>query len=409
MHYAVDWVDRIDFATLRRYRTNNLQQKLKEYDLDALITFRAEYIRYMTGLRPLWWPISFLSRNASIIAQSGSPVLYVTSGDHARCQATMNWLPKEDIRPCGTMEDSGIAHTMVREEFVPTLRQMGVTEGRIGIDASIMSVFFELKKALPKAELMDGSDAVRDAASIKHPEEIKCMRISNRMAEIAHETANRAIHVGVRECEVLAEVMHTFYSFGMEVPQCNLIVASGENTAPLHRFASDKPIRRGDLVFMDLGGCFNGYFSDVTRTVCLGEPNDQQIRIYNACYEAMMTAHEVMRPGITNVEVNRLVRQTISKHGLVGYHGVLGHTIGVTAFDAPLIGELAAIGEKEFELKPDMTFSVEPTITVPGVAGGGGVRLEDCVLITETGNEVLSKSPYCDKLLGNGVCVCCID
>lgn len=409
MYYAVDWVDRIDFATLRQYRTDNLQRKLKEYGLDALITFRAEYIRYMTGLRPLWWPISFLSRNASMIGQTGAPVLYVTSGDHARCQATMSWLPQENIRPCGTMEDPGIARTMVRKEFVPTLRQMGVAEGRIGVDASIMSVFFELREALPRAELVDGSDAVRDAASVKHGEEIKCMRIANRMAEIAHEAANRAIGVGVRECEVLAEAMHAFYSFGMEVPQCNLIVASGENTAPLHRFASDKQIRRGDVIFMDLGGCFNGYFSDITRTVCLGKPNDQQIRIYTACYEAMMTAHEVMRPGVTNGEVNRLVRQTISKHGLTGYHGVLGHTIGVTSFDAPLIGEIAATGEKEYELKPGMTFSVEPTITVPGVPGGGGVRIEDCVLITETGNEILDNVPYCDKLLGRGDCVCCAE
>jgi len=406
MFYAVDWVDRIDFAALRQYRTDRLQQKLREYGLDALITFRAEYIRYMTGLRPLWWPISFLSRNASMIAQSEPPVLYVTSGDHARCQATMNWLPPENIRACGTMEDPGIAKTMVREEFVPALQKMGVADGRIGVDASIMSVLFQLKEALPRAELVDGSDAIRDAASIKHAEEIKCMRLTNRMAEIAHETANRAIGVGVRECEVLAEVMHAFYSFGMEVPQCNLIVASGEHTAPIHRFASDRQIRRGDLVFMDLGGCFNGYFSDVTRTVCLGKPNDQQIRIYTACYEAMLTAHEVMKPGITNVEVNRRVRETIGKHGLTGYHG---HTIGVTAFDAPLIGELAATGEKEFELKPGMTFSVEPTITVPGVPGGGGVRIEDCVLITETGNEVLSKAPYCDKLLGKGGCICCAD
>ena len=119
MYYSVDWVDRIDFTTLRKYRTDNLQKKMKEHGLDAMICFRAEHIRYMTGMRPLWWPISFITRNASLMAQTGSPVLYVTSGDAARCRQTMKWLPEEDIRPCATMEDPGIVKTMVHQEFIP--------------------------------------------------------------------------------------------------------------------------------------------------------------------------------------------------------------------------------------------------------------------------------------------------
>ena len=195
--------------------------------------------------------------------------------------------------------------------------------------------------------------------------------------------------------------MKVFYSLGMEVPQCNLIVTSGEETAPLHRFASDKMIRQGDLVFMDLGGCFNGYFSDFTRTVIHGKPNDMQKRIYAAVYEEMMTVHELLKPGHTNVEVNEAARGVIRKHGFEewGFHGVLGHSIGISGFEAPLIGELAATGEKTFEFKPGMCFSCEPAILVPGVPGGGGVRIEDTILITEDGNEILSRHPYCEELM----------
>ena len=142
-----------------------------------------------------------------------------------------------------------------------------------------MHVLNDLKAALPEAEIVPGDHVFQNAMVQKHPEEIKCMRLSNKMSEIAHARAVEFIKPGVRECEVLGVIMQTFYSYGMEVPQCNLIVASGENTAPIHRFASDRMIRRGDLVFMDLGGCFNGYFSDVTRTIVVGQPNQKQIDI----------------------------------------------------------------------------------------------------------------------------------
>jgi len=163
---------------------------------------------------------------------------------------------------------------------------------------------------------------------------------------------------------------------------------------------------------MDLGGCFNGYFSDFTRTVCLGQPNEQQRKIYTAVYETMMNIIETMGPGVTNEQVNRSAREVIKKHGFEehGFHGLLGHSIGISGLTAPLIGELAATGEKVFELKPGMIFSLEPTITVPGVPGGGGVRIENNILITEKGNEVLNKTPYCQKMLGKGSCdgPCCV-
>lgn len=401
MYYAVDWTDRVDFAALRRSRTERLRAMMKKHELDALITFRAENIRYMTGMRPLWWPTTFITRNASIMSQDEGPVLYVTSGDCARCRATMTWMPEENIRPCGSMEDPGITDYMVRE-FARTLADLGVAKGRVGVDAATVDMFYALQRHLPDATLVDGDECVKEAKAIKNPEEIKLMRISSRCAEVGMETAIGAIRAGARECEVLGEVMRVFYSLGMEVPQCNLIVASGENTAPLHRFASDKMIRRGDLVFMDLGGCFNGYFSDFTRTVIFGKPNDQQKRIYAAVYEEMMTVHELLKPGHTNEELSRAARNVIKKHGFeeYGFLGILGHGIGISGFEFPLIGELAATGERVYEFRPGMVFSCEPAVLVPGVPGGGGVRLEDTILVTESGNEILTKTPYDEILLG---------
>lgn len=402
MDFAVDWTRKIDFDKLRKERTQSLNDKIKEFELDGLILFKAESIRYMTGYRPLWWPISFLTRNAGIMAADKDPILFPTSGCVERCWDSMYWMKKENIRPLATMEDPGIAETEVKEKFLPAFEELGLTEGKIGVDHVSMTVLQKLKEVFPKVEFVDGDQCVLAAQVIKNSEELKCMRVASENAAYAMDRAISSIHAGVRECEILAEAMHSLYSNGMEVPQCNLIVTSGDGTAPLRRFASDRKINWGELVFMDLGGCFNGYFSDFTRTVIYGKPNEEHKKIYRAVYAMMMEVQRTMKPGNTNVDVNDAARKAVVDAGFKGYDylGLLGHSIGVTGLTYPIIGEVAAIGsENVVELKPGMIFSMEPGIFIPGVPGGGGVRLEDTILITEDGNEVLTKTPYDENLL----------
>jgi Xaa-Pro dipeptidase len=402
MDFAIDWTKRIDFDLLRSTRTKSLNESMKKYDLDALLLFKAENIRYMTGYRPLWWPISFLTRNAGLMAVDREPILFPTSGCCERCRDTMYWMDETNIRPLATMEDPAIAENEVKQKILPAFEELGITKGRIGIDHVSMIVLNKLKEAFPNAEFVDGDQCVLSASVIKNSEEIKCMRMSSQMACVAMNKAIRKIDVGIRECEVLAEAMHSLYSNGMEVPQCNLIVTSGDGTAPLRRFASDKMINQDELVFLDLGGCFNGYFSDFTRTVVCGEPNEQQKKIYRAVHGMMMEIFRTMKPGNTTDEVNRMARKVVVDSGFEGhdYLGLLGHSIGVTGLTFPIIGEIAAEGTENItELKPGMIFSLEPGIFIPGTPGGGGIRLEDTVLITETGNEVFTTVPYDDKLL----------
>jgi len=402
MDFAVDWTKRIDFDLLRSERTKSLDEQIQKHDLDALLCFKAENIRYITGYRPLWWPISFLTRNACIKVYGKEPILFPTSGCYERCRDTMYWMSEQNIRPLATMEDPGIVETEVQKKIQPALKELGIDEGKIGIDHVSMLVLMKLKEALPKAEFVNGDHCVLDAQVIKNSEEIKCMRVSSQLATFAMNRAINKIDAGVRECEILAEAMHSLYSNGMEVPQCNLIVASGDGTAPLRRFASDKRIDWGELVFLDLGGCFNGYFSDFTRTVIFGKPSDQQKKIYQAVYGMMMAIQDTMKPGITNVEVNEAARKVVIDHGFGGYDylGLLGHSIGVTGLTYPIVGEIAATGsENVTELKPGMIFSMEPGIFIAGTPGGGGVRLEDTILITKDGNEVLTKIPYDEALL----------
>ena len=401
MDFAIDWTKRIDFDLLRRERTKSLSEQIKKHKLDAILCFKAENLRYMTGYRPLWWPISFLTRNAGIMVADKEPILFPTSGCYERCRDTMYWMKKKNIRPLATMEDPGIVEEEIKKKFVPAFKELGITKGKVGIDHVSMLTLMKLKEAFPKADFVNGDHCVLDAQVIKNSEEIKCMRASSQMAAIAMDRAIRAIGLGVRECEILAEAMHAMYCNGMEVPQCNLIVTSGDGTAPLRRFASDRQIRQDELVFMDLGGCFNGYFSDFTRTVIFGKPNAQHKKIYRAVYEMMNEIKRTLIPGNTNADVNKAARQVVIDHGFKGhdYLGLLGHSIGVTGLTYPIVGEIAAMSEREVVLKPGMIFSLEPGIFIPGVPGGGGVRLEDTILVTEGGNEVLTTTPYDEKLL----------
>ncbi|MEW6333122.1 MAG: Xaa-Pro peptidase family protein [Thermodesulfobacteriota bacterium] len=402
MDFAVDWTKRIDFDLLRKERTKSLNEQIKRHGLDALLCFKAENIRYMTGYRPLWWPISFLTRNAGIMAPDKEPLLFPTSGCYERCRDSMYWMTKENIRPLATMEDPGIVEVEIKKKFVPAFDELGITSGKIGIDHVSMLTLLKLQEAFPNAQFVNGDHCVLDAQVVKNSEEIKCMRVASRMASIAMDRAMKKIGLGVRECEILAEAMHSLYSNGMEVPQCSLIVTSGDGTAPLRRFASDRKINWNELVFMDLGGCFNGYFSDFTRTVIFGKPSDQHKKIYRAVHGMMMEIHRTMIPGNTNSDVNNAARQVVIDHGFKGhdYLGLLGHSIGVTGLTYPIVGEVAAIGsEKEVVLKPGMIFSMEPGIFIPGTPGGGGVRIEDTILITEEGNEVLTQTPYDENLL----------
>lgn len=149
--------------------------------------------------------------------------------------------------------------------------------GRVGVDMATVTVLRRLEEVLDGYTVVDANAALNGSRLVKAPTEIAQLSDASSIVDLAMATAEEAVRPGVRECDVLAEVMKVFYTHNAEVPQCNLIVCSGPNTAPLRRFAGDRMIRRGDLVFIDIGACFNGIFSEAPRTIPCGEPdNDTQ-------------------------------------------------------------------------------------------------------------------------------------
>jgi Xaa-Pro aminopeptidase len=392
MYFLTDWTKRVDFDQLRDLRLQAARSAIRHAGLDAILAFKYENTRQVAGLRPLWFPLAQL-RNAVVMTPDSDVILFVTGGDHAHRCETMYWLKSENVRPLAALEEPEIVPKAL-PAIAQALTELGAEGGKIGIDTINLFVLEALQEALPSAQFVDCDTLLRQTRLIKNAEEIKLMKHSSLCVDLGMQAAIDSIRVGVRECEILGETMRTMYNCGMEISQCSSIVASGENLAPLTRFASDRQVRYGDLVFIDMGGCFNGMFAEATRTACCGEPNDMQRRIGEAVYAAMIAAVRAMKPGNTNEDVAREAQTEYRKYGFEQYalRTVLGHSIGLAGWEPPTLGDPAFTGSI-FELKPGMVFSIEPTVIVPNVPGGGGIRIEDEVLVTDLGPELLTRAP----------------
>jgi Xaa-Pro dipeptidase len=236
---------------------------------------------------------------------------------------------------------------------------------------------------------------------VKMPEEVALMEEACAIAEAVTRSAINAVQPGVRETDVVAAAMHTLYRLGGEMAHvATPFVASGEHMSPPNRIPSDKIIREGDLVFIDIGAMWSGYFGDMGRTVICGEPSRRQQEVYTAVFDCLQAATAAAKAGNTNDDVAKAVRRAAANHNLADHFISLfiGHGVGMGANEPPYIGEDLP-GAETVVLEEGMTFAVEPLIWVPNVRGGGGVRLEDTILVTKSGGRQMTRTGFDSRLL----------
>lgn len=395
----MDYEQRVDFPALRAGRLARAREAMARAGLDALLVWKDENVRYLTSLRPQLIAGKSGLLNGALLTQE-EVVLFVSGGDVDRARVSMPWI--SEFRPIPILEEAGLVGYFVSHVLHPVLQARGLTRGRVGTDLVSFVLYEALRERLADVRWTDGDGVMQQARRVKLPEEVALMEEAVAMAEAVTQAALEAIRPGARELEVAAEALRVLYRLGGEYAHVTTpFVASGERMSPPTRLSTDKLIRHGDLVFVDIGCMWNGYFADVGRTVVCGEPSAEQRRIFRAVYEAHRAGLDAMRPGATNREVAERVRSEARRHGLEQHFLTLfiGHGIGVGSNEPPYVGEVFPEAE-EVTLQPGMVFALEPLIWVPGVRGGGGVRLEDMVLVTERGPRVLSRLPYDATLLG---------
>jgi Xaa-Pro dipeptidase len=388
-------MESVDFAAIRAHRDRRVRQVMEDFELDAIAAFEYANGRLLADLRPLWAP-NFVLRQAVLVSRAApDPIVLVHQDDAPHRRRLMDWVPPERIREFPTAAFIESATPQAVEPVRRALDDLGFTGGRIGVDITTVTALDNLAAAVPEASWVDVTRAMNVARVVKSPEELELMGLASQVVDLALEAAIGAIRPGARECEILAEAMAAFYRYGAEVPQCNLIVCSGPNTAPMQRYAGTRRVEPGDLVFMDIGACFGGIFSEATRTVVLDRAHPDQAAIHATVLDVHRRTIDAMVPGATGEDLQAAGARALdgSPYAAHMQKMVLIHGIGVGYAESPFVRP-PGTPTAPLTLEPGMTLAVVPTILVEGVPGGGGVRLEDVVAVTDDGPDVLTRYPF---------------
>jgi Xaa-Pro aminopeptidase len=352
-----------------RGRQQRLQNSLSTHRLDALLVTHPPNVRYLCG---------FTGSSGALLLSEKKPV-FITDGrytEQARAEVRSAQIVIARQGPLAAAAGWLSAHHKKGRRAPSKIGIEGehMTVAARSRFAGILASSFRLREAPPLVE---------HARMVKDDEEIACLRSAVILGASLFDRALEVVRPGIRETEVAAEIEYAARKAGAEAMSFETIIAAGERSALPHGRASGAAVPAQGFVVCDFGVILSGYCSDMTRTVYVGRPSDQARRIHQAVKDAQQAAVEVVRSGISVSEVDWAARKSLQKCGLAKYftHST-GHGVGLEIHEAPRV----AAGQTEI-LRPGMVITIEPGVYVPGK---WGVRIEDMVVVTERGCEVLT-------------------
>ncbi|HUV57127.1 MAG TPA: aminopeptidase P family protein [Dehalococcoidales bacterium] len=237
----------------------------------------------------------------------------------------------------------------------------------------------------PQLRLVPTEGVIESLRALKEPEEIELINKAVEIADKAFDSIEGIIRTGMSEQEVAWSIEKFMREKGSEPIPFNVIVASGPNSALPHAKPSSRPIRSGEPVVIDMGARLGGYGSDMTRTICLGSPDDTFTKVYNTVLKAQLEAVANIEEGMTGEQADALARAIIEQEGYDDAFGhSLGHGVGLAPHELPRLGP-----DSTDKLTSGMVFTVEPGIYL---SGWGGVRIEDTVIMEDGKIRVMSKA-----------------
>lgn len=370
----------IDWPSLIADNIERLCVQLEAEDVEILFVNNIDNVRYVTGYSPVSGPAMVHASWAVVDVASREVTLFGFNFYVDSIRAKLPWI--EDVRPLPAQIDAEIA-------------RLASGRRRIGFDSYLPYFTGQaLAGRLHGADVVDASAAISRTRAIKSPAELEIMRRSVAIAEMGMNAGIGACREGVLEFEAAAESEYAMRRAGAEGFPFMNVITSGENVGIMQELSTDRIMRRGDLVMLDLGCLFEGYNSDFARSVVVGDaPTDEQRRMYQVVHTALKEMTAAMRPGVAVNTLDALARRVIDEGGFGPwtYTYFVGHGIGMTSWELPIVD-----ADTTTTLAPGMVIAIEPGIHKPGV---GGVRLEDTILITEDGCEVLTRTGFSAALL----------
>lgn len=347
-------------------RLEAVRTMMKKLRLDAMLVTFLPHVRYLSG---------FSGSNGLVLLTPGKQ-FFLSDGRYTQQVA-------QEVKGFKTIITHG-------GSLFEELRKKRVLQGvpRVGFDVQSLRVaeFQNLKKLFPRTRFVATSDVVEAPASIKEEPEIDLIRQAARITDQVFAKLLPVIKEGVTELDIAAEITYLHRTLGAEADAFEPIVASGERGALPHARATSKPIRKGELVTLDFGCRFQGYHSDLTRTIALGTPDPKLRSLFDIVLSAQTMALEKARDGMNARALDRIARTRIGKAGFGKYftHS-LGHGLGLQVHEAPRLSSRSTD-----TLRNGNVVTIEPGIYVPGI---GGVRIEDDIVIRGNQPEFLTTSP----------------
>lgn len=364
-------------------RASALRRELRERGLDSLVVTALPHLFYLLNLRA----------SAGMLVVDRDPPGLRLLIDFRYVEA-VNRLLREGIAPA----ELEVVHveTTYEETLCQLLQRRPATRAAIEADHLSVRRWTWLQQALA-ADLTPAVELLEHARTVKDQHETQVLREAGRMLAAIVNPICSCARRGRTEIEVARDVARLIEKAGFERPAFDSIVASGPNSALPHACPSERKLTEGDLVILDFGGVHQGYCVDVSRTVSIGAPNPQTSRLHRAVREAQAAAMAASVPGVLASEVDGAARTVLERYGLADRfgHGT-GHGLGIDVHELPRVGKRRTSGDGpgDLTLAPGMVFTIEPGVYVPDL---GGVRIEDDVLMTGAGLEVLT--PACRSLL----------
>lgn len=345
-------------------RVEQLRVKLQEHGLSAMLVASPINRRYLTGF-------------------TGSAGYVLITRDQSYLLTDFRYMTQ------APEQASGFQVVEHGPKVMDTVKELLASEGitSLGFEQEHVTyaVFTSYTEQLKPVSLTPVSGLVEQLRIFKDSEELQVMQRAADLADATFSHVLNIVEAGKTEREIDLQMEMFMRSHGATSSSFDTIVASGERSALPHGVASSRVIQANEFITFDFGALLDGYCSDLTRTIAIGTPDPKLKEIYDIVLEAQLHALDHIKPGMTGRDADALCRDIITKYGYGEYFGhSTGHGLGMEVHESPRLSKAS-----DDVLKPGMVVTVEPGIYLPGL---GGVRIEDDIVITETGIHILTSS-----------------
>ena len=398
---AVDWEQRVDIERLRQDRLNRIKAALKQSELGALLCFDMNNIRYITATHIGTWAMDKLVR-FSLLPQDDVPILWDFGSAARHHQIYCPWLGERSRAGISTLRGatnpgSGLADD-VAKKIKLELEKRRLQNEPVGVDVIEMPVLFALQAQGIK--VVDGQQLMHEVRKIKTQDEITLLNTATMMVDAAYDELYRFMKPGVKENECVGVVSKVLYDLGSEhVEGVNAI--SGERCSPHPHVYTDRVLRPGDPAFFDILHSYNGYRTCYYRTFAVGSASPAMVDAYKRSRDYMDAAISIVRPGITTADVVKLWPKA-QEFGFANEEAAFalqyGHGVGLSIWEKPIFSRLVSLDHPEV-IEEGMVFALETYW--PASDGWSAARLEEEVVVTKDGCEVITRFPS-EKLLVAG-------